>query len=1063
MLLLWLVLLLPASWHLSLAQDHIEHPDTVRFSVTEGTWINLDVSPDGDSLVFDLLGDLYVLPMSGGQARRLTHGTAFDVQPRYSPDGRHIAFTSDRGGGDNLWIMPAGGGDAWQVTDESFRLVNGPAWTPDGEYLLGRKHFTSTRSLGAGEVWMYHRTGGAGLQLTKRKNDQQDQGNDIAVSPDGRYVYFGEDVSGGSTFRYNKDPHGQIYAIRRLDRTTGDIINLIGGPGGAVRAQPSPDGRHIAFVRRVRSHSVLYLYDMASGAQRPLVADLSRDQQESWAIFGVYPGFDWTPDGSHIVLWANGRIWSVNVSSGQKQEIAFSVDVEQAVAETVRSERSAWNDSVDVRMIRQIATSPDGKTVIFQALGRLWKTGASGGAVTRLTNSAWFEHEPDFSPDGSHVVYTTWSDDVFGSVRELELATGRSRVLTARPGYYHTPRYSRPAGDRIVYRRAGGNSLLGTLHGTEQGIYIVDRSSGTETLLVTTGSDPRFDATGERIYFLAGGGLQKTYRSIGINGGKEREHFALKYPNTVIPSPDGRWVAFTELFHVYVAPMPSTGHATALSADMKSLPVRRLTRDAGMDLHWSADSQRLHWLIGPEYYTYNVESLFTLSDSTVAEVKPDSTGTMLQLRVKSDSPAGVVAFTGARIVTMRGEEVIEDGTLVVEGNVIRALGASADITAPEGAYMVDATGKTILPGIIDAHAHANHFVSGPVPQRNWGYYANLAYGVTTLHDPSANTGTVFALSEMVRAGVITGPRIFSTGTILYGADGDFKAVVNNLEDARSHVRRMKAVGAFSVKSYNQPRREQRQQIVQAARENNMIVVPEGGATFFHNMTMIIDGHTGIEHNLPVAPLYEDVLNLWAATRTGYTPTLVVSYGGLSGEYYWYQHTDVWDQERLLAFTPRGVVDARARRRTMAEDDDFFHITVAQQARKLVEQGNTVQVGGHGQLQGLAAHWEIWMLVQGGMTPHQALVSATLHGAMYLGLDQSIGSVEPGKLADLMIIDGNPLEDIRQTEHVWQVMVNGRLYDAATMNEVGNHPAERKPFYFEREEVSEETLWHQVPK
>ena len=184
--------------------------NTVSFTTTEGTWMNLDVSPDGQEIVFDLLGDLYVVPATGGKAKRLTSGPAFDVQPRFSPDGTRIAFTSDRAGGDNLWTMKRDGSDPKQVTKETFRLLNGPAWTPDGQYLLARKHFTSTRSLGAGEVWMYHASGEAtgGLQLTKRKNDQQDQGNEIAVSPDGRYVYFSEDVSGGSTFQYNKDPNG---------------------------------------------------------------------------------------------------------------------------------------------------------------------------------------------------------------------------------------------------------------------------------------------------------------------------------------------------------------------------------------------------------------------------------------------------------------------------------------------------------------------------------------------------------------------------------------------------------------------------------------------------------------------------------------------------------------------------------------------------------------------------------------------------------------------------------------------------------------------------------------
>ncbi len=1037
-----------------------EHGPTrdIAFTTDEGTWMTVDVSPDGKTLVFDLLGDLYALPIEGGGATRITSGAAYDVQPRFSPDGESISFTSDRAGGDNIWILTLEDDSLRQVTKESFRLVNGAEWTPDGDYLLVRKHFTSTRSLGAGEVWMYHRSGGNGLQLTKRRNDQQDQGNEISVSPDGKYVYFSEDVTPGSTFQYNKDPNPGIYAIKRLNRETGDLETLISGPGGAARPVPSPDGEQIAFIRRVRSETVLFTYDLDTGLTRPVYDQLDFDQQEVWAIFGTYPNFSWTPDSRHIVLWAGGGLWKIDASTREAQQIPFEAEVSMKVTEAVRYPVDVHPTSFQARMITGTRTSPDGNTIVFHAVGHLWTMQMPDSRPRRLTNSTHFEYQPAFSPDGSTIVYTTWDDEAYGAIYAVSVSGGTPQQLTAEPGYYDSPRFS-PDGSLIVYRKQSGNVLLGVAHGTETGLYYMDADGSNPRKIRDSGSDARFDATGKRVYFQSGGGLSKEYKSVRLDGGDERTHFSMKYARDVVPSPDGNWVAFTELFNAYIAPFPQTGGSIDLNKDMKGVPVTRVSRDAGTDLHWSPDSGSLNWMIGPVYYSRDLVDAFAFLEGAPETLpKPDSTGIEISLMMESDIPTGAVAFTGARIVTMNGDEVIDNGTIVVDRNRITAIGSASEVAIPSGAEVVDASGKTIIPGFVDAHAHVLHFSNGPSPQQNWPYYANLAYGVTTVHDPSANTSFVFRQGELVKAGKIIGPRVFSTGRILYGADGDFKAVINTLDDARSHLRRLKAVGAISVKSYNQPRRNQRQQVLKAARELELMVVPEGGSTFYHNITMIVDGHTGIEHNIPIAPLYKDVMELWRHTRVGYTPTLVVNYGGPNGEYWWYENTDVWDKDRLLNVYPRPIVDARSRRPTKIPEEEYQHIDVAAQAKKLVDQGNTVQIGAHGQLQGLAAHWEFWMFHQGGMTPHEALRSATLHGAQYLGLDGDIGSLEVGKLADLVVIDGNPLEDLHQTEHVAMVMANGRLFDAETMHQIGNHPQERNPFYWQRDNVDDRFIW-----
>lgn len=1023
----------------------------IRFEIDEGTWMNLDVSPDGREIVFDLLGNLYRLPIEGGRAEALTQGFAFDIQPRYSPDGRWISFTSDRGGGDNIWLLPREGGDPVQVTDESFRLLNNAVWLPDGDYLVARKHFTGTRSLGAGELWLYHRSGGQGLQLTQRKNDQQDAG-EPAVSPCGRYVYFSEDVSPGPTFQYNKDPHGLIYAIRRLDRESGELIDLVRVQGGAVRPQPSPDGRWLAFVRRVRSNSVLTLMDLDSGALHPLFDGLSRDQQEAWAIFGVYPNYAWTPDSKRIVVWAQGKLWSVGLDGQPPTQIPFVAEVAQPVLEAIRREVAITETPFQPLALRDLTTSPDGRTLVFHAVGSLWLQRLPDGRAERLSrDDDVFEYMPAFSPDGRSLAYVTWNDERLAEVRIIDLRSRRSRVLSPEPGYYADPRYA-PDGRHLVYQRQGGAGLLGSAHGLRPGLYEVPVGGGPARLISREGRQPWYSADGSRVYFLTGSGLSKTLASVDRSGGERREHFSLKYPSQVIPSPDGRYVAFRELYNVYVAPMVDTGRAVELSKDSRAIPVTRLSSDVGDNLHWSADGQRLHWTQGNRYFSRTLRESFAFLPGApqTLPAPTDDPGLAIRLEVPVDRPDGLLALVGARLITMRGDEVIEDGVLLLDGPRIRAVGSRDEVRIPDGARRIEVAGKTVMPGIVDVHAHAAHFHSGPSPQQNWAYYANLAYGVTTMHDPSANTDFVFAQSELVRAGRIVGPRVFSTGTILYGADGDFRVHVDSLDDARSHLRRLRDAGAFSVKSYNQPRRDQRQQIKQAARELGMLVVMEGGSTFFHNINMVIDGATGVEHNLPIAPLYEDVIRLWAGTQVGNTLTLTVAYGGPSGEYWWYENDDVWRNERLLRFTPREVVDARAIRRQKAPFEDYYHITVAESAKKLSDAGVRILLGSHGQVQGLAAHWELWMLGQGGFAPMQALRAATLHGAEYLGLHRDLGSLEPGKLADLIVLDANPLEDLRHSERIHMVMVNGRLFDGATMAEIGGRQRPAPTFFWQRE-------------
>ena len=1029
---------------------------TVNFTVNEGTWMNVDISPDGKTLVFDLLGDLYTLPVSGGEAKPLRTNLAFEVQPRFSPDGKHILFTSDAGGGDNIWLMKTGDtASAKAITKEDFRLLNNAAFTPDGQYIVARKHFTSGRSLGAGEMWIYHLSGGSGLQLTARKNDQQDV-NEPVVSPDNRYVYYCEDMYPGGFFQYNKDPNNQIYVIKRYDRKEGKIENVTGGGGGASRPQLSHDGNLLSFIRRVRTKSVLYIRNLQTGEEYPVYDKLSKDQQEAWAIFGTYPNYSFTPDDKHIVIWANGKIWKVDVNKANTAtEIPFTAKVTQRIADVVRFKQNLDEKDFTVNVLRDAVTSPDGKTLVFNAVGKLYKQPLPNGNPVRLTKMGDIEAQPAFSADGKNLVFVTWNDSTMSSIYTMDVASGRMKKVLEQKQVLQNPSFS-PDGKTIVYENGDGDGVLGSGNNLTTGVYTIDVNGGKPKFISESGSNPKFNKSGDRIITNRGSNL----RMYDLSGNNSQDLFKGQYGSQYTISPDGNWVAFVYLHNVYIGQFPEIGKTIDLASNTSSIPVKVVSKDAGTNLHWSGDGKQLHYTLGNQYFTIPLEDRFEF----VAN-KPDSLfkvpekGTEVKITMPVDIPKGSIAFTNARIITMNGDEVIENGTIVIEGNKIKAVGANLPV--PAGAKQIDASGKTIMPGFIDAHAHAGHFRSGLTPQKHWPYYTNLAYGVTTMFDPSANSEMVFTQSEMVKAGEMVGPRVFSTGTILYGADGSFKAVINSLDDALSALRRTKAFGANAVKSYNQPRREQNQMVLEAARQLKMNVVPEGGSFFYHNVAMVNDGHTTVEHNLPIGVLHDDVINLWKNSGTAYTPTLIVNYAGPGGEYYWYQHTNVWEKERLLRFTPRSVIDMRSRWRTMLPEEEYEngHILTSKHVKKLNDNGVLANIGAHGQIQGIGAHWEIWMMQQGGMSNMQALKTATINPAKSLGYDDNIGSLQVGKLADLIVLDKNPLENIRNTESIKYTMVNGRLYDAETMNEVGNYNKPRTRFYWETGRNVPAFDWH----
>ena len=1033
----------------------------VAISTNETTWSSLDVSPNGKFMIFDMLGDLYKVDIKGGNATPLIQDFAWNIHPAISPDGKQVAFVSDRDGLSNVWIMDIDGTHLKQITREKKNIIHAPKWSPDGEYLVVTKGTMSSRSIPAGEIWMYHKSGGDGLQIKARNSGKRDQQNiaDPAFSHDGRYIYFTENTVPGSRFEYNRDPLEGIFAITRYDRESGDERRYISGTGGAVVPTPSPDGKYVAFVRRVKDKTALFLKDIKTGTETPLTFALERDMQEGFGSEGYFTYFDWTPDASAIVYWSRGKFHIINVDSKETETLNVHIDTTVKFADALRFPVDVAPDNVEVKMTRWSQMSPNGKTILFQALGKLYVRDVKSGKVKRLTKqNDHDEYYPRYSNDGKSIVYTTWNDQDLGTVRVVSARGGRGKVISVQPGHYIEPSFSTD-GKKVVFRKFTGGSLLDPKYSVDPGIYVANLKNDTVEKVADSGYNAHFAGDNERIFFTESAGGKAYYEtqlsSVNLKGNDKRTHlYGADKVSEYKLSHDKKWVAFVYQFKTYVTPFVENGKKITVGPNMTSLPVTQLSSRAGEYLTWSADNSTVSWFNGPTLFTRSLDEAFAFVDGA-PETLPDpvAEGIDLSFTTKADKPTGYTALMGGKIVTMRDadstQEVIEDGVVLIKDNRIAAVGKRGEVDIPDNTLQIDTQGKTIIPGLIDAHAHGSQGRNEIIPQQNWKQYSNVSFGVTTIHDPSNDTTEIMAAAELQRTGHIVAPRIYSTGTILYGAEGlGYKAIINNYEDAYFHVERLKEAGAISVKSYNQPRRDQRQQVLWAAKNQEMMVVPEGGGKLQQNLTMLVDGHTGLEHSLPIEKGYSDVTQLWKATKFGYTPTFVVSYGGMMGEEYWYDKTEVWKNPRLLRYTPSTVLDKRAIRRPTAPESQYNHQNVARYAKTLRDNGVSVHIGAHGQREGLAAHWELWIMQQGGFTPWEALRGGTIDGAKHLGMSKDIGSIETGKLADLVVIDGDVLSDIRKSEFVEYTVLNGRVYESATMNEVGSKK-KRKPFFFEQ--------------
>ncbi|MYD44183.1 MAG: amidohydrolase family protein [Gammaproteobacteria bacterium] len=1015
-----------------------------ELNVSTVTWLSFDIAPNGRYFVLEVLGDLYTLPVEGGTAERLTSGLGFDSQPVYSPDGSMIAFISDRSGSENVWVMHSDGSGARELSDaaKDAELMS-PSWSPDGSHVIASVGDWKSRVY---RVWAYHLAGGKGVRLAPRRVSSSTESHNYTgatYSPDGRYLYHAFKTGG---FGYNQQL--PLWQVRRLELVSNEHVTLTTAVGSAFRPVLSPDGSKLVYGTRFDTQTGLRMRDLPSGKDEWLVYPVQRDDQESRYTRDLLPKPVFSPEGDVIFYTVDGKLFGMTLASRDTFNIPFEVPLNVDRVERIEFPYRVGLGPVKAQLVRGLEPSPDGSRVAFAALAQIYVYDFETTELIELTSPSRFAAHPTWSPDGRELAFVDWRAKGGHIWRIRARANAKPERVSKEAGFYFDPLWRRD-GEAVIALRASAHERAVRASdfyvGVATDLVQVPLNTGIPRLITHAPKlyDPHYGPESDRIYVYEWPGMfaagDSGLFSLRLDGTDRRKHLEMTGPgiyNSVdgLPafrariSPDGRHTLLRQASQLYVVKMLGSG---AASVEIKvtdcSLPCERLT-DVGVDdFAWDASGKRALWSIGHTVFVRDVESAFVTAASNdepkeskrLAEEHESVRRYEIAVYAPRHEPSGSVVLRNATVLPVAADyaEPLAATDVLILGDRIETIGPALQV--PDGSHEIDLTGKFLVPGFVDTHAHVPIY-RGVVSGEAWSLLANLAYGMTTIIDVQPSTVDVIEYENLVEAGRMIGPRVLSTGPGIF-SDTTFKSE----EDALGVLQRYKDhYGVRNLKSYLPGNRKQRQWLLNAARELQLNPTTEGALDLKVDLTHALDGFTGQEHNLPIIGIYDDVIGLMARTRMAYTPTLLVSYGGPFGESHFYTHENPRGDQKLARFTPPAMLEARLLRHPWFHPDTHVFTRHAETAHDILQAGGRVGVGSHGQLQGLGFHWELWALSTGGFSGFEALRAATRHGAEMIGIAQDVGSIEVGKLADLVVLNTNPYEDIRATNDIAMVIANG---------------------------------------